>query len=126
MRRLHLATAVATLLVAASFAHGQSMPGRDANLSARVYNPGFFYCGSQHGRTATCAVNISGGVRLTRQLSNTPCVEGVTWGLGSYGIWVTDGCRAQFAAGYGFGSGAHHGRFRKEVYVPPPPPPKPL
>ncbi len=40
-----------------------------------------------------------GSVRLTRQLSNTSCVQGKTWGQNNDGIWVDKGCRAEFAVG---------------------------
>jgi hypothetical protein len=35
-------------------------------------------------------------VRLVRQLSDRPCVEGRSWGWDSRGIWVDRGCRAEF------------------------------
>jgi hypothetical protein len=45
-------------------------------------------------RTAT-----KGGVRLHRQLSREACVEGVSWGFDRDGIWVDQGCRAEFQVG---------------------------
>ena len=36
-------------------------------------------------------------VRLVKQLSDKPCVEGRTWGWDKNGIWVSKGCRADFA-----------------------------
>lgn len=36
------------------------------------------------------------GVHLLRQLSSRPCREGRSWGSSSVGIWVDDGCRAEF------------------------------
>lgn len=35
-------------------------------------------------------------VQLYRQLSNTRCAQGQTWGSNQYGIWVDRGCRADF------------------------------
>jgi len=35
-------------------------------------------------------------VRLERQLSGAPCVQGTTWGVRERSIWVTSGCRAEF------------------------------
>jgi hypothetical protein len=35
-------------------------------------------------------------VRLDRQLSGSPCVEGQTWGVDREGLWVEQGCRAVF------------------------------
>ena len=40
-----------------------------------------------------------GGVRLGKQLSREACVEGVSWGFDREGIWVDQGCRAEFAVG---------------------------
>lgn len=40
-----------------------------------------------------------GGVRLVKQLSREACVEGVSWGFDRDGIWVDEGCRAEFATG---------------------------
>ena len=47
-----------------------------------------------HKRTST-----RGGVRLERQLSQEACVEGVSWGFDRDGIWVDEGCRAEFRVG---------------------------
>ena len=53
-------------------------------------------CESRDRRTEYCGVDIRGGVRLVRQLSDRRCVRGSTWGTDGRGIWVTDGCRAEF------------------------------
>ncbi len=55
-----------------------------------------FRCESNDGRYQECQANVRGGVQLTRQLSNAPCIEGRTWGYGRIGIWVNQGCRAEF------------------------------
>uniref|UniRef100_UPI00131F384C DUF3011 domain-containing protein n=1 Tax=Xanthomonas fragariae TaxID=48664 RepID=UPI00131F384C len=44
----------------------------------------------------TCGVSVERGVRVGRQMSRTPCVEGQTWGWSRDGVWVDDGCRAEF------------------------------
>ena len=56
-----------------------------------------FRCESDKGRTRQCAVNAR-RVQLLRQLSNAPCVEGRSWGQDRRGVWVSDGCRAEFRA----------------------------
>jgi len=56
-------------------------------------------CESRDGRTAYCGVDIRGGVRLVRQLSDRRCVRGSTWGTDGRGLWVTNGCRAEFELG---------------------------
>lgn len=55
-----------------------------------------FRCESNDGRMRECAANTRAGVQLVRQLSRSACIEGRTWGYGRNGIWVSDGCRAEF------------------------------
>lgn len=55
-----------------------------------------FRCESDNGRTQECPANIRAGVQLVRQLSRAPCIEGRSWGYGRLGIWVSEGCRAEF------------------------------
>lgn len=57
-------------------------------------------CESRDGRPRMCPVETRGGVRLVRQLSRTPCIEGQSWGRNRDGIWVERGCRADFEVGY--------------------------
>ena len=37
------------------------------------------------------------GVRLVRQVSDSPCVQGRTWGYDRNRIWVRKGCEGDFA-----------------------------
>lgn len=60
-------------------------------------------CSSDDGRTRRCNVDTRGGVRLVRQESRSPCIQGRTWGVDRRGIWVTNGCRARFQVGGGHG-----------------------
>ena len=65
-------------------------------------NPGYGYgnrvfrCESNDGRLRECAANTRAGVQLVRQLCRSACIQGRTWGYGRNGIWVSDGCRAEF------------------------------
>jgi hypothetical protein len=34
--------------------------------------------------------------QVARQYSNSPCVQGRSWGINKHGIWVNRGCRADF------------------------------
>ncbi len=69
---------------------------------------GTFRCESNNNRTERCA--SSGRVEFVRQLSNTPCVRGRSWGSDSRGVWVSNGCRALFrTGGYGNGYGNNGG-----------------
>ncbi len=53
-------------------------------------------CHSNGHRQEYCDARIRRGVRLVRQDSRSACIEGQTWGWDRRGIWVSDGCRAQF------------------------------
>ena len=71
-------------------------------------------CESNDGRTQRCALNTNPrDVQLMRQLSRSACIEGRSWGRDRGGVWVSDGCRADFsvsASRYANGNGDHHGR----------------
>ncbi len=53
-------------------------------------------CESALGSRSVCEIDTARGVGLLRQLGASPCVLNRTWGYGSGGIWVSDGCRAEF------------------------------
>lgn len=45
-----------------------------------------------------CEVDLRGyDVQIVRQLSDSDCTQGRNWGQDERGIWVDDGCRAEFA-----------------------------
>ncbi|MEG2803227.1 DUF3011 domain-containing protein [Stenotrophomonas sp.] len=71
------------------------------------YNSGPVRCESNKNRTQQCP--LQGRARLVRQLSGSPCVEGQTWGQARDGVWVTQGCRAEFIAEGGRRGGGHGG-----------------
>lgn len=58
-------------------------------------------CESDKGKPHACPVSADGNVRLLKQLSHTACIEGQTWGVDARGIWVAEGCRAEFEVGGG-------------------------
>ena len=60
---------------------------------------GSFRCESSGGQQQFCQVDTRGGVRIIRQLSNSSCVQGQSWGIARGGVWVSNGCRAEFAVG---------------------------
>ena len=65
-------------------------------------------CESLNGQQRVCAMDTSGGVRLTKYVSLTPCVEGQNWGVTRGGVWVSGGCRATFTTvGMASGSGRY-------------------
>jgi hypothetical protein len=51
------------------------------------------------GRREYRRVDHDGYVRLSRRLSDKPCVQGRSWGYDRNGIWVDHGCRATFEVG---------------------------
>ena len=69
-------------------------------------------CSSNDGRRNWCAIGNARDVQLVRQISGSPCVRGSTWGIDNRGLWVDNGCRADFA----FGGGGY-----RPTSTPPPP-----
>lgn len=57
------------------------------------------YCASDDGSRHFCPARTSNGVRLARQRSQSECLFGRTWGYTRRGIWVDQGCRADFDLG---------------------------
>ena len=51
-------------------------------------------CESRPGRRSYCPIDTTGGIRPVRRLSSASC-DG-HWGYDDEGIWVEDGCRAEF------------------------------
>jgi len=54
-------------------------------------------CGAKAGERQTCAADTSGGVTLVQPLGTAACELGRTWGYDASGIWVSDGCAAEFS-----------------------------
>jgi membrane-bound inhibitor of C-type lysozyme len=69
---------------------GQSYGGT-SEPSQRIRCESFTGYGRQY-----CPVNTRGGVRLSRRISNSECVEGSSWGYDGGGVWVDKGCGAEF------------------------------
>ena len=57
-------------------------------------------CSSNDGRRNWCDIGNRRDVRLSRQISGSPCIQGQTWGIDNRGIWVDRGCRADFSVRY--------------------------
>jgi hypothetical protein len=53
-------------------------------------------CESNDQRTVRCGAAIYRRAELVRQLSDSPCTEGGSWGWDRSGVWVSRGCRAEF------------------------------
>lgn len=61
--------------------------------------PRMLSCESQPGGREHCDADTSGGVALATQTGSESCLLGKTWGYDDKGIWVADGCGAQFVLG---------------------------
>lgn len=72
---------------------------RDSNTSYRGYSSASgpqVTCESVGNQHVECPMDTRGNVRVVRQLSHSPCTEGVSWGLSKHAVWVERGCRAVF------------------------------
>jgi DUF3011 family protein len=56
-------------------------------------------CSSKAGERTHCPANTSKGVALARSSGDAPCLLGKTWGYDDQGVWVADGCSAEFVVG---------------------------
>ena len=66
---------------------------------------GWVRCESNQGRTQECAIPRGARMVVADQLSDTRCVEGRNWGVRQNRLWVSGGCRADFAVANGWGGG---------------------
>ncbi|UXA68210.1 DUF3011 domain-containing protein [Xanthomonas prunicola] len=86
------------------FAQARGGGGWDRGDGGRDDRPRGDYsvtCSSDDRRLRTCDWDVRAGRPvLTRQLSDTRCEEGRTWGFDPRrsAVWVNDGCRARFDA----------------------------
>jgi len=53
-------------------------------------------CSSKPGVREQCAADTSSGVVLARSFGTAACLLGRTWGYDDKGVWVSDGCSAEF------------------------------
>jgi hypothetical protein len=56
-------------------------------------------CASTPGTRQDCAADTSRGVVLARSRGESACLLGKTWGYDDKGVWVADGCTADFLVG---------------------------
>ena len=54
-------------------------------------------CSSIDNRYRECAVPFRGRAVINQQISQSPCVEGQSWGQKQGLVWVNRGCRARFS-----------------------------
>lgn len=58
-----------------------------------------FVCKSENYQQNYCGADTRFGVTMTRQISRSACIRGRTWGFDGRGVWVTQGCEAEFMIG---------------------------
>lgn len=75
----------------------------------RFYGDRVLRCESKGSEPNLCPVDVRGGIRLLRTLSRSNCDEGKSWGVNASGVWVSEGCRADFVVGYGGSVGTGYG-----------------
>jgi hypothetical protein len=56
-------------------------------------------CTSTLGGRTQCLADTSAGVALMKSMGEAACLLGKTWGYDDKGIWVADGCSAEFLTG---------------------------
>jgi hypothetical protein len=78
----------------AEFVTGKQVPVQQEARGTRVR------CESLANRVEHCPAETRHGVRLTRLLSTSDCVENLDWGYDETGIWTARGCRAEFRVGF--------------------------
>jgi hypothetical protein len=61
-------------------------------------------CTSINDRYRECPAPFRGRAVVTYQISQTPCIEGSTWGQKAGAVWVDGGCRARFGMVVGGGN----------------------
>ncbi|HWU71288.1 MAG TPA: DUF3011 domain-containing protein [Pseudoxanthomonas sp.] len=96
----------AMLLASTAMAQSYGYPDRGYEDYRGGYGNGYgqvFRCDSNDNRQRYCPADTRGGVQLVRQVSKTRCQQGYNWGYDRGGVWVSGGCRAEFASGRGGG-----------------------
>ncbi|MDR1076403.1 MAG: DUF3011 domain-containing protein [Xanthomonadaceae bacterium] len=74
------------------------LPWASGAESRNDYGTQVVRCESRSMRMVRCAMDTGNGVDLVRQLSGNACIRNSDWGTDSRGLWVTHGCRAEFAS----------------------------
>jgi hypothetical protein len=77
-----------------------------------------FNCASKDERYRECQLPIDGRARLVKRKSDSPCIEGSSWGQKGDRVWVDRGCRATFEVvrgGGGSGGGNSGQQQRADV-----------
>ena len=65
-------------------------------LGSVAFAQNVFTCSSNDMGYHTCRVGPNNGIQFVRQRSDSACVPGRTYGIARDGVWVDNGCRADF------------------------------
>ena len=68
-----------------------------------------FNCASVDRRYRECQLPIRGRAMLVKRISDSPCIEGQSWGQRNDRVWVDQGCRAKFEVRRGGGGSGGSG-----------------
>src|SRR5262245_17023440 len=74
-------------------------PPQPGPPAADAPRPRTVTCVSKPGERIHCPADTSKGVTLVRSSGEAPCLLGRTWGYDDRGVWVSDGCGAEFFVG---------------------------
>src|SRR6478609_2682341 len=75
-------------------------------------------CSSTPNTRQDCPADTSRGVVLVRSYGETACLLGKTWGYDDKGVWVSDGCVADFLVGATTAVAAEAPKKKTPRYVP--------
>jgi Protein of unknown function (DUF3011) len=100
LRRVDFALLLVLVLVDSSFAQDLSAqqagsPPATTAPAAQATQPSVT-CASKVGERQECPADTSKGVVLARSYGAAACLLGKTWGYDDRGVWVSDGCVADF------------------------------
>ncbi len=81
-------------------------------ISAEVFADDYVVCESTNDRRTYCDVYraYESDIRLSKQFSRSSCIEGISWGRDNRGVWVEDGCRAEFSVRRSYGRDSDYNR----------------
>jgi hypothetical protein len=77
--------------------HDDRNDRHDNNYGHGGYPLRTFRCESRDNRFVYCNLPVRGHVEVYKQKSSNPCTYGRSWGSERNRIWVSNGCRAEFA-----------------------------
>ena len=75
-------------------------------------------CSSKPGERHVCSADTSRGVTLAKSMGASACLLGKTWGYDDKGVWVSDGCSAEFVVGAGGQPAPTDVKTKSPEYVP--------